>query len=303
MNLLSALKVFVAVAEERGMAPAARRLSMSTSTLSRHLKDLEDWSGSQLFTRTTRSLSLSATGETQLERARSILALTGEFQDGGGLDQFGSLKGKLRITAPEFVFQRIVKNALVSFAAQHKGLHLELMSTDRQVDIVREGFDIALRIGKLDDSTMRSRKLLSIPTVLVAAPSYFESHSTPVIVSDLKQHICILDSAPGYFDFWPVKDESAPRGVKVSGQFQVNSGEAAAELARMGHGIAFLPETFVKQDLQRGRLIQVLAEANTPHSDLHFLYPAMQFASEKVSAFLRECTKQLVGSQRMRNPR
>ena len=297
MNLLSALRVFVAVAEESGMAPAARRLSMSTSTLSRHLRDLEDWSGSQLFTRTTRSLSLTATGETQLERARSILAMTSEFQDGGGLDQTGPLKGKLRITAPEFVFQRIVKNALVSFATQHKGLQLELMSTDRQVDLVREGFDIGLRIGKLDDSSMRSRKLLSIPTVLVTSPDYLESHSTPVVVSDLKQHICILDSAPGYFDFWPIKDESAPRGVKVSGQIQVTSGEAAAEFARMGQGIAFLPETFIQQDLQSGRLIQLLADANKPHSDLHFLYPAMQFASKKVSAFLRECTKQLAAAQ------
>ncbi len=296
MNLLSALRVFVAIAEERGMAPAARRLSMSTSTLSRHLRDLEDWSGSQLFTRTTRSLSLTATGETQLERARSILAMSREFQDSGGLLQTGPLKGKLRITAPEFVFQRIVKNALLSFAAQHKELQLELVSTDRQVDVVREGFDIAMRIGKLADSSMRSRKLLSIPTRLVAAPDYLDSHSTPVVVSDLRQHICILDSAPGYFDFWPIKDESAPRGVKVSGQFQVNSGEAAAELARMGQGIAFLPETFVKEDIQSGRLVPLLRNVKKPHSDLNFLYPEMQFRSPKVIAFLRECTKQLTTS-------
>ncbi len=291
MDLKRELDVFIAIAEEGQMAAAARRLHMSTSALSRHLKTLEDWSGCTLFLRTTRSVSLTATGEAQLQRARSILALTREFQDAGLDTPDTPLTGILRITAPDFVFRRILRDVVAAFAEENSAIHLDLIGTDRRVDLIREGFDAALRVGSLDDSTMKARKLLSIGTKLVASPRYLERHGTPQVAADLKSHSCIIDTAPGYFDHWPVRDASARRGVGVSGQLVVNGGEFAAELARIGLGVAFLPETLVDDDLKAGRLVSLLDRASKPQSDLHLVFPASRYPSPRLSAFVEACAR------------
>ncbi|GGX61019.1 hypothetical protein GCM10007385_32860 [Tateyamaria omphalii] len=140
---------------------------------------------------------------------------------------------------------------------------------------------------------MKAKKLLSIKTRLVATQAYLNRRSTPHVAADLKQHECIIDTAPGYFNNWPIKDTSATRGVAVSGQFVVNDGELAAELARAGRGIALLPETIVEKDLGSGQLVSVLDGASRPESDLHFVFPASRHIDPKVKAFKDACVTAL----------
>ena len=286
MDIVRGLEVFVAVAEHDGMAPAARALDMSTSAVSRHLKDLEDWTGRQFFRRTTRSISLTEAGVEHLEQARRVLEGVRGFRDIAPEVRQDRLVGTIRLTAPEFVLKRMMVDALAAFQQTHPAIILEILATERIVDLVAEGFDVAIRVGTLADSTLKARKLTDVRLQLVASEEYIRKHGAPGTVADLKDHQCLLDSAPHYKARWPLTDASAKRGVTVSGSFGANSGELVEEYALRGLGIGLLPEILVADHLREKRLVSLLNDAGRPTFGVYVVHPDMRIVQPKVRAFV-----------------
>jgi DNA-binding transcriptional LysR family regulator len=160
------------------------------------------------------------------------------------------------------------------------------VALDRGVDLVKEGFDLSIRIGTLADSTLVSRKLRDIELVIVASPAYVDRHGSPQCVKDLKDHNCIIDTVPGYRDRWPIKDESSKRDIRITGNVTANNGEIAELLALSGAGIALLPDFFVAENVRDGRLIRLLQHAESPEFGMYLLYPQTRHLPTQVRAFI-----------------
>lgn len=286
MNVLKGLEVFIAVAEHEGVAPAARALNMSTSAVSRHLQELEDWTGHQFFRRTTRSMSLTEVGAEHLEQAGVILESLRAFQETTPTDDRERVSGTIKLTAPHFVLTRMLAGPLTDFQRAFPDVRLQILSSERFVDLVSEGFDVAFRIGNLPDSTLKARKLADITLELVAAPDYVKRYGKPKSVADLKTHHCLLDTAPAYKTRWPITDAHTKRGVTVDGAVSVNSGEVIEQFVLGGFGVGLLPAPLVADHIREKRLLRLLPAAAKQSFGLYIVHPEMRITPPKIRAFV-----------------
>jgi DNA-binding transcriptional LysR family regulator len=284
MNTLRAMEVFDAVATNEGFAAAARALNISTTAVSRYVQEFEDWVGAEVFRRTTRRISLTEAGNSVLPACRQILAEVAAIP----IDRQSetSPRGSVRITAPVFIARRVLGPLATPFLNNYPDVELDVVALDRGVDLVKEGFDLSIRIGALADSTLISRKLRAIELVLVASPDYLVRRGSPQCVKDLQDHNCIIDTVPGYRDRWPVRDESSKRDIRVTGNVTANNGEIAELLALSGAGIALLPDFFVVENLRDGRLVRLLEDAQSPEFGMYLLYPQTRHLPTQVRAFI-----------------
>ncbi|MCG8432670.1 MAG: LysR substrate-binding domain-containing protein, partial [Gammaproteobacteria bacterium] len=256
MDLVKALKIFTEVARHEGFAPAARRLNMSTSAVSRYVLELEDYLGVQLFKRSTRSVKLTESGDAYLSHGRRILeevetlkARAAENQHPGGV---------LRIAAPEYLGRHFVAAMLPGYLAAYPDVEIELVLQDRMADLIDEGFDLAIRTTALKDSALIARKLRDVHLKLVASSDYVAAHGAPKDIDELKQRHCIIDTTPEFGARWPLLDKGKPKQVRVQGNVRVNSGAVAREMALAGLGLTLLPDFFVAADIAAGRLVSFL---------------------------------------------
>ncbi len=284
MNTLRAMEVFDAVATNKGFAPAARALNISTTAVSRYVQEFEDWVGAEVFRRTTRKISLTEAGNSILPVCRRILTDVAAIPINGQSET--SPRGSVRITAPVFIARRVLGPLVTPFLNNYPDVELDVVALDRGVDLVKEGFDLSIRIGALGDSTLVSRKLRDIELVLVASPDYLDRRGSPQCVKDLKDHNCIIDTVPGYRDRWPIKDESSKRDVRITGNVTANNGEIAELLALSGAGIALLPDFFVVENVRDGRLVRLLQHAESPELGMYLLYPQTRHLPTQVRAFI-----------------
>ena len=285
MNQLRAIEVFTEVANQKSFAAAARRLNISTSAASRYVAQLEDWMGARLFNRTTRHLSHTAEGSKSLARMQNLLQ---ELNSLRSADKNSSSEpsGSLRITAPSYLSRYWLVDILAAYMKQHPMINIELLASDRNVNLVAEGFDIAIRAGDLSDSTLVSRKLGNTRTMVIAAPDYLKQHGEPVSPTDLKNHYCIVDSVPAYGERWPF-DQSSRSRVKLGKQiFHVNSGEIARDMAIAGVGITCLPDFMVKHSIEKGQLSWLLREHMNRTSGIYAVYPSRKNMSVNIRSFI-----------------
>lgn len=285
MDVFRGMTIFVEVAKQQGFAPAARALDLSTSAVSRYVIDLEHWLGVQLLQRTTRKLSLTHAGKVYLERCQGVVAEIEDIKNVAS-EQQAEAKGQLRITAPVFIAKEWIQDLLPSYLNRHPKVDVDLMIVDRVVDLVEEGFDLGIRAGILQDSTLIARKLMEVSLLLVASPSYLAQHGTPKTIADLKMHNCLVDTVAGYSDRWPLADDSKSKPTNVRGNVRVNSGEIVRSLAVAGLGIALLPQFIVSKDIHEGSLTSFL-ESNV-HFDagLFAVYPQKRHVSANVRSFI-----------------
>lgn len=291
MNILKGFEVYIAIADHDGIAPAAEALNMSTSAVSRYLKDLESWAGQQFFTRTTRSISLTEAGKQQLIQARVILEDVKKFQNIEPNRTHDKLVGTIRITAPEFVVKHVLLTPLTQFQAEHPEVNFEIFATDRFVDLIAEGFDVAFRIGALADSNLILRKVRDVQLELIASPEYINAHGEPKYVQELKDHQCIIDTAPSYKSRWPITDKTIKRGISVTGMYQVNGAEMVNNLVLKGVGIGFIPDVLVSEHIKNGQIISLLQNASKHKTSLNLLRPNMAFVPPKVRKFCDHIAK------------
>ncbi len=285
MDLLKGMTIIVEVAKQQGFAPAARQLNLSTSAVSRYVIDMEEWLGLQLFQRTTRKLSLTDAGKTYLGRCQRVVAEVNDIKHAAS-DRQTEPQGLLRITAPNFIAKNFLHDLLPGYLNRNTKIELELVLSDHFIDLVEGGFDLAIRAGELKDSTLIVRKLMDVELVLVATPAYLEQYGKPKTVSDLKAHNCLIDTASGYNNHWPVADKKNGKSVVVNGNVRVNSGEIIRSLALSGMGIALLPKFFFTKDIYEGRLTSFLDSKIQFSGGLFAAYPQGKHLSENVRSFI-----------------
>jgi DNA-binding transcriptional LysR family regulator len=285
MDRFDAMTAFIAVSETQSLTAAARRLGLSPSVMSRQIAALESRLGARLFQRTTRQISLTDAGARYLERTRRILADLDEAERAVQSDRTES-SGRLSVTAP-LIFGRLhVAPLLARFVEHHPKVSVELILSDRFVNLVEEGYDLAIRIGHLPDSQLIARRFGETRRALVASPSYLARAGVPQRPDDLPLHdtIAFMPGTPP-FD-WHFSEEGADLKVGLAPRFITNSGDAAIALALDGAGIARVLYYQVRDAIKEGRLVEVLAPFAPGPMPIHAVYPSARFLSGKVRAFV-----------------
>ena len=286
MDRLTALQVFRNVAELNSFAEAGRRLGLSAPAISKNIAELEAHLGVRLINRTTRRMALTEEGRLYLEHVTHGLdALSRADQVLCPIKTAPG--GTLRVSAPMTVTLTRLSAAIPEFLSRYTDLKLDLHLDDRRVDIVREGFDLAIRgSDNLEDSSLVARKLAVMPHVLCAAPSYFEKHGRPKTPSDLKSVNCIRFSLSGHADIWEFRKDGRTLRIAIDGRYSVSSSLAVRDALRAGFGVSLIPHSYVESDLKAGRLQSALEDWNTVETTLYAVYPARQHLAPKIRAFL-----------------
>lgn len=285
MNKLSAMTIFVEVVRESGFTAAARKLKISKSHVSKQIDRLEEHLGVRLLDRTTRHVSPTELGRVYFEHCLQILAHVDEAERAVS-DLQASPVGLLRISAPVTFGIKYLNGAVLEFLTQWPDLDVEIHFADSRVDLIEDGFDLALRIGALADSSLKARHLAPIHLGLVASPEYLEKFGRPEHPRELRDHSCLLYSYQATGTSWRLQDSDDEIIVPVEGRFIANNGQAMVEAARQGLGIALAPDFIAFEALKSGELEIILGDWSPGHLDLWAIYPHRRYLSQKVRLFI-----------------
>lgn len=286
MDRLAGLEVFVQVATTGSFSEAARRLGSSKSAVSKQIAGLEQRLGARLFNRTTRRLSLTAAGALLQERASLIL---GEFDELEQALTSAQLKpsGVLRVNVPVSFGILHIAPAIPGFLAQHPDIEIDLTLNDRFVDLVNEGYDLAVRVGELKDSTLMARPLAAVRLIVCAAPAYLARHGTPRAPADLSAHDCLCYSYQPYQQEWRfTAPDGAVHRVPVRGSLRANNGDVLLTAARQGCGIVLTPDFMAAPALASGELVPLLEDYRSRELAVHAVYPFTRHVPARVRAFI-----------------
>ncbi|MFC1749054.1 LysR family transcriptional regulator [Pseudomonadota bacterium] len=283
MEGMGAIPVFVAVAESGGFSSAARKLGVSKSAVSKRITQLEDKLGVRLLYRTTRRLNLTEAGEHYYENAVKALAYACEAEDSVTQLQ-ESPQGRLRINAPMSFGRLHIAPLIPKFMAQYPEINIDLVMNDSVVDLIEGGFDIAIRGGDLPDSTLVARKLAPMHSVVCASPDYMAQNTMPRTPAELSEHNCLLYAYS--VNEWCFQKEAKIETVQVTGNYQVNNGEALREAILQGSGIGRIPTFVAGPEIASGRLDVVLSDYTMPPKTLYAVYPKRQHLPAKVRLFI-----------------
>lgn len=281
---LQELVVFVRTAESGSFSKAARELRLSQPSVSRIVSELETRLGVRLLLRTTRRVTMTDAGALFLERARQVLAGLEDAEDAvRGID---SLRGTIRLAMPVVYGTRAVIPRLTQFMNQHSLLRVEMTVSDERQNLVAEGVDVAIRLGKLDDSAFGARKLDLLERYVVAAPSYLQARGVPKRPADLAGHDCIF--GPGGFgrDSWTFTRVGAVTSVDVRGRIHTNSAPGIYASALAGLGIAMATNLMCAPDIRSGALVRLLKGYTLEPVEVHAVFPSGPRPSQKVRAFV-----------------
>lgn len=285
MDRIDGIRAFVAVVDAGSFTRAGERLGISNKLVSKYVAALEGQQGVTLLNRTTRALSLTPSGERYLIAARRVLAAMEELDAQASAEE-GMLTGRLRITAPVTFGEMFVTQLTRDFTRAHPAISIDLHLSDRYVDLAAEGFDLALRIGQLPDSSLIGRRIGQTEAWAVASPAYLARHSRPTHPEALRDHVCIRDSnaqSPGRAAFLV---EGKAVSVALPGQITVNSAQAVRRLVLEGEGLGLIPGFVVAEDVAAGRLERLLPGYGRPQLDIQALYLPQPFIAPRLSAYL-----------------
>ncbi|MBL6946627.1 MAG: LysR family transcriptional regulator [Rhodospirillales bacterium] len=285
MDDLSSLAVFARVAERQSFTAAARDLGLSKSAVSKKLAALEGRLGARLLNRTTRRISLTEAGTAFFERARRILSDLDEAEQAVTRLQ-AEPRGNLRVNAPMSFGIQHMAPAMADFMAMYEDLTVTMDLNDRLVDLAEEGYDVAVRIAKLTDSTLIARKLAPARLAVCASPEYWRRHGVPEHPHDLAGHNCLFYTYLAQQDQWAFDGPDGPFSVRVRGNLRANSGDALRAAAAAGLGVYFGPTFIVGDDLRAGRLASALDEYAHTDLSIYAVYPHRLNVSAKVRVFV-----------------
>lgn len=263
LDEVAAAAVFLEVVKAGGFTGAARSLGKSTSSLSRTLVALERRLGAQLLARTTRRVRLTEAGALYATHAEALLGVQRAAHEAIAELTGGVPRGRLRVSMPVSVGERLMGPVVSELRRRHPQLKLEIDLSDRRVRLVEEGFDLAVRVGRMADSSHRAQLLARVPVRLVASPGYVARRSAPKAPADLAQHDCItLGAVPGpqEWSFYPRRGRGHPQHVAVEGAVLTSSASFGAQLAGAGLGVLRVVEWSIRDELRRGELVELLPE-------------------------------------------
>lgn len=285
MDSLSGVTVFAQVVEARSFTEAARRLGLSKAAVSKQVSRLEERLGARLLNRTTRRLSLTEIGAAYYTRCARIVA-EAEEAELAVTHLHATPRGTLRLDAPVNFGQRYLSPILPDFMAQNPELHIDLTFNDRIVDLIEEGYDLAIRIATLPDSSLVARKLAESRLVVCAAPQYWEKHGRPRHPAELTAHNCFCYSYFATRNEWRFQGPDGPATVRITGSLNANNGDVLRIAAVAGLGVVLSPVILTCDDLREGRLEPVLQEFESQPHGVHAVYPHNRHLSAKVRAFV-----------------
>jgi len=281
---LTEMRTFERVAAHESFAGAARELGISPSAVSKQIRLLEKRLDVKLLHRTTRRVTLTQAGRVYFEQARKILGEVDELE-GTVRGLHSEPRGTLRVSAPQDFGRLYLCEAVGAFAAEYPHLRIEFEMTDRKVDVVEEGFDVAVRVAKLPSSTLVRKRLGRCERVLCASPAYLAAYGVPDSPAALASHNCIeYDYAES--NAWTFRSAGRTQTVAATGRLRANSAWTLRALVLAGQGIALIPRFLVHEDLAEGRLVSVLADALDADLDVMALLPPGRHVAAKARAFV-----------------
>ena len=286
MDRLTSLEVFVKVVDSHSFAAAARDMALSPAMVSKHIQALEERLGARLLNRTTRRLSLTEIGRGYYDRARQVLADLEEADRAAG-DLQAAPRGLLKVNAPLSFGIRHLAPAVAVYLATYPEVGIDVGLNDRCVDLLAEGVDVALRIGRLADSSLIARRLAPIRYAPCAAPAYLERHGAPTTPADLAAHDCLVYTYASAIGEWRFTGpDGSDQVARVGGRLYANNGDMLLNAALDGLGVTLLPSFMIGEHVQAGRLAILLPRFAVPEAALYAVYPPGRHLSAKLRSFV-----------------
>ncbi len=295
MPRLEDMEIFVRVMDAGSISGAAERLGIAKSAVSRRIADLEERLGAQLFRRTTRRLNPTEAARQFYARALHLLADADEAEQAVA-DSQRTLRGRLRVAVPLSFGLLQLAPAIEDFGKRHPQVSFDLDFNDRQVDLVAAGFDVALRIAELSDSTLMARRLAPIRMVTCASPDYLAAHGEPALPADLAQHRCLTYSLAADPESWVFVGSDGRRvKVRVPSVMQANNGDFLVQAAIAGCGITRQPSFIAYEAIRAGRLVPLLCDFRGPDISAYAVYPHTRHLSQRVRSFVDYLVERFAG--------
>ena len=285
MDKLNAISVFCKVIETQSFTQAANQQNISVAMASKLVSQLEEHLKTRLLQRTTRKIVPTEAGMLYYQRCQAILLDLSEA-DSSISNMTTSLQGNLLISVPRDFGLLYISPNLPKFIELHPNLHVEIEFEDKRVDLVAEGYDLALRIGYMQDSSLVARKISSSPMHFVASPSYLEARGTPLTPDDLEYHQGLLYKSSLNQVHWQSTKANQIQRYKIQSKVVSNNGMALLEMTKAGLGISNSPSFFVKDALASGQLVEILSEYKQKPLDIYVVYPNRRHLPAKVRAFI-----------------
>jgi DNA-binding transcriptional LysR family regulator len=277
--------MYVAVVDGGSFAAAADKLEISRAMVSKQIQKLEEHLGTRLMNRTTRRLSLTETGRAFYERSTQIMADVAEAEQIAG-QMTRMPQGVLRVTIPLSYGQHRLGAIIGDYTQAYPQVQLDISLSDRKVDLVDEGFDLAIRIGAMPQSDLIARKLGGVRSIVCAAPAYLARHGAPQTPADLAQHACLGYTLTGTGADWRLEGPAGLAIVPISGPIRADNGDIIRLAALGGAGIVFQPHFIVGDDIAAGRLVRVLPQWQSAELGVYAVYPSRKHLSAKVRTFV-----------------
>lgn len=295
MTDIAELETFVAAATTGSFAAVARRMAISPAMVGRRIQALEERYGAKLIERTTRSHRLTALGEQFLEKAAQIIESLSELDE---LAQPSDtrISGRIRLTAPTTLGIKHLARIVSQLSVRHTDVVIEMSLSDRTVDLITGGFDLAVRIGELQSTSLIARRVGTYRFACCASPDYLQKHGTPQTPHDLGSARCVINLNLVPRSRWPFQNADGEKlTVEVSGNIEIDNGEAQRAAALAGAGIIFSPRDLVEEDLARGTLVEVLQPWTTFTLPIHTVHPSRRFVPRRVSVLIEAVAEGLRG--------
>lgn len=286
MDRLTEMEAFASVVDLGGFTDAARKMGLSKSAISKHVSSLEARLGARLLNRTTRRVSPTEIGLAYYDKARQVLDDASEA-DAMVTSMQSTPKGSLRVSATTDFGVNHLSPALGDFLSQYPDINVNMVLSNRPVDLLSEGFDLAIRIGEMADSTLRARKLCETEMRVIGSPKYFYEHGVPKRIDDLSQHKLLHFSNQSTGNAWKITSPTGEkRLIRAGGSLTVNDGQSLLQAAEAGLGIAYLPSYLYHEAVADGRLKIVLPDLPVEKLGIHVVYPPGLYTQPKLRAFI-----------------
>lgn len=285
MDVFASMRMYVAVVDGGSFAAAADKLDVSRAMVSKQVQKLEEHLGTRLLNRTTRRLSVTETGREFYERSVQIVSDVEEAQQIAG-QMTRTPQGVLRVTIPLSYGQHRLAGIIGDYTQAYPQVHLDISLSDRKVDLVDEGFDLAIRIGAMPQSDLVARKIGGVRSMVCAAPAYLEKHGAPRTPADLATHACLGYTLTGTGTEWRLEGPDRTVAIPISGPIRADNGDIIRLAALRGAGIVFQPQFIIGDDVDAGRLVRVLPDWQSVELGVYAVYPSRKHLSAKVRTFV-----------------
>ena len=296
MDRYENMRIFIRVVEAGSISGAAEQLAVAKSAVSRRLKELEEHLKVELFRRTTRRMNLTDTGEAFYQKATRILEDIHEAEMSVS-KAHGTLKGRLKVTLPSSFGNLHMSDAISDFLKLHPHIEFEIDFNDRKVDLIQEGFDLAVRIGELQDSTLIARKLAPISIVTCASPMYLQLWGKPTAPEELKTHHCITYTLVENPKAWYYSNaQGEETKVMVNSRLKSSSGEFLMKAAIEGHGVVNEPTFIIYPAIESGQLVTILNDYTSRQLNAYAVYPQTRHLSQRVRVFVDFLVERFAGT-------